>query len=60
MRANKNKRGKLCRNKRTQTIVLSNGIAGDTNEKVTKTIVTGVYRKKKGRTLGDMVYEFMR
>lgn len=41
----------------TTTIIKAKGIAKDANEKVTKTIIHQNIRPKKGRTLGDMVYE---
>lgn len=41
----------------TTTIIKNKGIAKDANEKLTKTIVHEVIRHKRGRTLGDMVYE---
>lgn len=41
----------------TQTITINNGIKSDANEKVTKTIKHIRANNKRGRTLGDMVYE---
>lgn len=58
--ANRNKRNKVSKRFYTQTIETNKGIAKDANEKVTKTIVQEYHRKKKGRTLGDMVYESYR
>ncbi len=58
MRANKNSRGKTTRRKYTKTITLNNGVAKDTNQKVTKTFVLEKQpNNSKGRTLGEMVYE---
>lgn len=42
---------------RIQTIIANNGIKSDANEKVTKTIKHIRHYTKRGRTLGDMVYE---
>ena len=44
----------------TQTITINNGIKSDANEKVTKTIKHIRCNNKRGRTLGEMVYEFAR
>ena len=41
----------------TQTITANGGIKYDANEKVTKTIKHIRHYTKRGRTLGDMVYE---
>lgn len=55
--ANHNKRNKVSKRFYTQTIEINDGIAEDANQKTTKTIVHHYTPKKKGRTLGDMVYE---
>lgn len=57
MRTNRNSRGKISRRKYTKTITLNKGIAIDANQKVTKTVVMQNNPVRKGRTLGEMVYE---
>ena len=57
MRTNRNSRGKISRRKYTKTITLNKGIAADANQKVTKTIIAQNNPVRKGRTLGEMVYE---
>lgn len=58
MRTNKNSRGKITRRKYTKTITLNNGVAISANQKVTKTFVLEKQpSNRKGRTLGEMVYE---
>lgn len=58
MKTKRNKRGKISHDRYTETIVLNKGVAKDANEKVTKTITRQTVRLHKGRTFGDMVYEF--
>lgn len=57
MRTNRNSRGKITRKNYTKTIIIQKGIAIDVNQKVTKTVVTPNNPVRKGRTLGEMVYE---
>ena len=58
MKKKLNKRHKISHDRYTETIILNNGIAKDANQKVTKTVVKPTIKSKRGRTLGDMVYEF--
>lgn len=57
MKTNRNSRGKITRRNYTKTIVINNGIARDTNQKVTKTFIVANNPTHKGCTLGEMVYE---
>lgn len=43
--------------RKTHIILINNGIAADANQKVTKTIIYDNTKPKKGRTLGEMVFE---
>lgn len=52
-----NKRHKISHDRYTETIIVNDGIAEDANQKITKTIIKQTIRPKRGRTLGDMVYE---
>lgn len=57
MKKKYNSRGKISHDKYTETIIVCKGIAIDANQKVTKTVVKPTVKLRKGRTLGDMVYE---
>lgn len=59
MKKKYNSRGKISHDKHTETVIVCKGIAIDANQKVTKTIVKPTVKSKRGRTLGDMVYEFI-
>ena len=59
MKKKYNSRDQISHDKHTETVIVCKGIAIDANQKVTKTIVKPTIKSKRGRTLGDMVYEFI-
>ena len=60
MKKKYNSRGKISHQRYNSTVIIDNGIARSANQKTTKLITMTRETRKKGRTLGDMVYEFIR